>query len=92
MCGGGFLLFQVWEDATRRFFVLDRRVRALGGGSEEAWQLLPRPLLRECQQVVAGWQAAADDGHALAQVCLAVKRVEGARVHETRLQRRGGGG
>lgn len=72
--------FQVWEDATRRFFVLDRRVQALGGTEKSKWHLLPPRALRECQQVVAGWQAAADDGHALAQVCLAVKRVEGERA------------
>jgi TPR repeat protein len=54
---------KLFEDATLRYLVVDRRVER----GKASWGALTKDEQRELHAAVGGWRAAADQGHAMAQ-------------------------
>jgi len=69
---------QLFEEATRRYMVVDRLVER-GGAS---WSALPPAAQLEVEAAIAGWRAAAEQGSQWAQVNLAVQLNRGRGVEQ----------
>ena len=71
-----------FEEATRRYMVLHQMVER----DDASWSALPKRAQKELDQVIAGWQVLAEEGHSEAQCNLGVMFLQGRGVAQNDMQ------